>query len=172
MGEIVIEEINYRAIIYSGINISIFLSAIMLAIYGFDHHMAKCWLPGLMISIVVSFFLIDSLLKAAKVKKLLTITREGIIDNSSDNGLGFISFDDIKEFKIVTVHNKKAIAVIPKNINGFSSKHNTAKHRFSKRNVNKEAGHLTIFINRAKDIAPEDILSLLQKRLADVACLN
>lgn len=172
MGEIVIEEINYKAVIYSLINITIFLSAILLAIYGFDHNLARCWLPALMISVVVSIFLIDSLLKAAKVKKLLTITREGIIDNSSDEGMGFISFDDIIEFKIVTVHNKKAIAVIPKNINNLSRANNTAKHRFARRNVNKEAEHLTIFINRAKDIAPEDILSLLQKRLADVACLG
>jgi hypothetical protein len=172
MGDIVIEELNYKAIIFSLINAAIFLSAISLAIYGFDHDSVGFWLSGLTISIIVSFFLIGSLLKAVKIKKLLTITRDGIIDNSSISGVGYISFDDIKEFKIVTIYNKKAIAVIPKNIENFMSELNMVKRRFIKRNLNLELPPVAIFVNRAKDIAPEDILSLLQKRLADITSLD
>ena len=106
MQDIIIEEINYKAIIKSFINMAIFASAIALVIYGFEHAIAACWLPGLIMAVIISFFLIDSLLEAVKEKRLLTITREGIIDNSKD-GLGFISFDDIKEFKIVLNCNFK-----------------------------------------------------------------
>lgn len=169
MGDIVIEEINYKAIIISFINVALFVTALILAIYGFEHSLVAYWLPGLFISIIISFFLINSLLKAAKVKKLLTITRKGIIDNSS-GGLGYISFDDIKEFKIVTIHKKKAIAVIPKNMSSFAARYNMTKRKASKRSAAIEQQY-AIFVNRAKDMAAEDILTLLQKRLADIACL-
>jgi len=171
MQDIIIEEINYKAIIKSFINMAIFASAIALVIYGFEHAIAACWLPGLIMAVIISFFLIDSLLEAVKEKRLLTITREGIIDNSKD-GLGFISFDDIKEFKIVTIHNKKAIAVIPRNMASFAARYKPTKQRNSKRNTGKEPYPVAIFVNRAKDMAAEDILTLLQKRHADIVSLG
>jgi len=169
MPDIIIEEINYRAIIRSLINVSIFAVAIMLVVYGFEHGKIGCWLPGLIIAVIVSFFLIDSLLEAVKEKRLITITRDGIIDNSS--GLGFISFDDIQEFKLVTIHNKKAIAIIPKNMRKFVEEHNIETQKV-KRYAGRESAPVVIFVNRAKDMAAEDILTLLQKRLADIACLG
>lgn len=172
MQDIVIEEKNYKAIIKSFINMAIFVTAIVLVIYGFEHGIAVYWLPGMIMAIIISFFLIDSLLKAVKEKRLLTITRDGIIDNSKQSSLGFISFDDIREFKIVTIHNKKAIAIIPKNIASFTARYKPAKQKNSKRNTGKEAYPVAIFVNRAKDIAAEDILTLLQKRHADIVSLG
>lgn len=205
MGDIVIEEINYKAIIFSLINAAVFLAAISLAVYGFDHDSVRCWLSGMIISFVISFFLIGSLFNAIRNKKLIIITRDGIIDNSSISGVGYISFDDIKEFKIVTIYNKKAIAVIPKNMDNFISEfsmnnpakdmraigrkeyvpesknlqavkkgmiYSMVKRRVIKRNLNQDLPPVTIYVNRAKNIAPEDILSLLQKRLSDVSSLD
>ncbi|NLC18182.1 MAG: hypothetical protein GX757_02995 [Clostridiales bacterium] len=172
MQDIIIEEINYKAIIRSFINMTIFVTAIALVIYGFEHAIAAYWLPGLIMAVIISFFLIDSLLEAVKEKRLLTITREGIIDNSKESGLGFISFDDIKEFKIVTIYNKKAIAIIPRNMASFSAKYKPAKQRTSRRNAGRESYPVAIFVNRAKDMAAEDILSLLQKRHTDIVSLG
>ena len=170
MGDIIIEEINYKAKIYSFISVITFITAILLVVYGFDHHIEVFWLPGLIISVVLLFFMIDSLLKAVKVKKLITITREGITDNTQ-GGLGYISFDDIKEFKLVTIYNKKAIAVIPKNVASFAERYSMAKHKFYQKHTGIDLPPYAIFVHRAKDMAAEDILTLLQKRLADIESL-
>ena len=177
MGDIIIEEINYKAIIRSFITITLFACAIGLVIYGFEHNIKVCWLPGLILAVVISFFLIDALMEAVKEKRLITITREGIIDNSDEGGLGFISFDDIKEFKLITIHNKKAIAIIPKNEKSFAIRYKLAANKEAagkagKRNAIKEHNPPVILVNRAKDMAAEDILTLLQKRHADIACLG
>lgn len=172
MGDIIIEEINYKAIIISLINAAIFLTTLSFTVYGFDHKNVGCWLPCIIISIIASISLIDNLFKAVKIKKMLTITRDGIIDDSSDSGFGYISYDDIKEFRILNIHNKKAIAVIPKDVDKFLSRNNMTKHKTVKRNINMDLPPVTIYVNRAKDIAAEDILTLLQKRLADIKRLE
>jgi hypothetical protein len=110
-------------------------------------------------------------MKAMKVKKLLTITHEGIVDSSSLGGLGFISFDDIKEFMIVKVYNKKAIAVIPKNVERLITQFSLVKRRLIKRNLSLNLPPILIMVDLAKDMEPEDILSLLNKRLLDYSSL-
>lgn len=171
MEDIIIEEINYKALVIVLANLFLLIASAAITIYGFQDDRVSYWLPGLVIDAVLLFGFTTSLMKAAKEKKLLTITMEGIIDSSSMGGVGFISFDDIKEFLVISVYNKKAIAVIPKNIDSFLSKFNSVKRRQMKRNLNANLPPVTIMVDMAKDMEPEDILSLLQKRLTDYSSL-
>ena len=171
MGEIVIEEMNYKAFLIVLANSFFLLAAFTMMIFGICRDILGFWLPGVMISIMLIIAFIGSLVKVLHIKKLLTITHEGIIDYSTIRGVGYISFDDIKEFKIVSINNKRAIAVIPKSIDSFLSKFNVAKQRIINRNLSMNLPPVSIFVDQAKDMEPQDILSLLQKRLADYSSL-
>ena len=171
MGEIIIEEMNYKAIIVVLGNSFLLFAAFAFMIFGFCKDILGFWLPGILISAMLLIGFIGSLIKVLQVKKLFTITHEGIIDYSTIRGVGYISFDDIKDFAIITVYNKEAIAVVPKNIDCFLSKFNSAKRRMINRNLNLNLPPVTIFVDKAKDMEPEDILSLLQKRLEDYSSL-
>jgi hypothetical protein len=171
MGEIVIEETNYKAFAMAMANLFLLLAAIAVTIVGIIEHKPIYKLSGIAGSLALLAAFIRAVVKALDVKRLLTITRDGIIDNSSIGGVGFISFDDIKEFQIVTLYNKHVIAVIPQNIDVFLSKLPVVKRRQAKRNVRLDLPPVTITVNMAKDMEPEDILSLLQKRLSDYSSL-
>lgn len=171
MGDIIIEEVNYKAFVMVLANLFLLIAAISFTVYGFGKDKLSYILPGLFTDIIFFVGLIAALVKAMKVRKLLTITHDGIIDNSSIGGVGYISFDDIKEFMIVTLYNKKAIAVIPKNIDNFLSKLNIVKRKLVKRNITLNLPPVAIYVNLAKDMEPEDILTLLQKRLSDYSSL-
>jgi len=167
MGDIIIEETNYKAFALTMAYLFLLLAAIALTVVGFLKDRKGYLLVGIPFAI---FFLIGflwALAKASKIKSLLTITMDGIIDNSSIGAFGFISFDDIKEFKIVKLYNKNAIAVIPKNIDVFLSKLSAVKRQYVKRNIHLNLPPIAIMVDMAKDMEPEDILSLLQKRLSD-----
>lgn len=171
MGEIVIEEMNYKAFISVFAYALLFIAFSVITAYGFIVHKLSNWVPGLMFTIVFLGFFVFSLAKALQVKKLITIKIDGIIDDSTNSGVGFISFDDIKEFTIITFYNKEAIAVMPKNIDSFLSKFNVMKRRLMKRNISLNLPPVIINVDMAKDMAPKDILSLLQKRLSDYSSL-
>ncbi len=171
MEDIVIEEINYKSFVLVLANLFLLIASCAITIYGFREDRVSYWLPGLAIDLLLLFGFTASAVKAAHAKKLLTITMDGIIDNSSIGGVGFISFDDIKEFLVIKIYNKKAIAVIPKNIDHFLSKFNAVKRGQMKRNLNLNLPPVTISVDLAKDMEPEDILSLLQKRLLDYSSL-
>lgn len=171
MGEIVIEEMNYKAFVIALANVFAFIASIAIAVYGFREDKMRFWLPGLIAAFTFFISSIIAISKAAQVKKLMTITRDGIIDSSTNGGIGFVSFEDIKEFIIINVYNKRAIALIPKNIDVFLSKLSATKRRQVKRNISMDLPPVTIFVDLAKDMEPEDILSLLQKRLSDYSRL-
>jgi hypothetical protein len=171
MGEIVIEEANYKAFAIAMANLFLLLAAIAITIMGIIEHKAVFKLSGIAVALVFLIGFIKVGIKAMDVKRLLTITMDGIIDNSSIGGVGFISFDDIKEFQIVTLYNKHVIAVIPKNMDVFLSKLPAVKRRQAKRNVRLDLPPVSIMVNMAKDMEPEDILSLLKKRLSDYSQL-
>ena len=171
MGDIVIQEVNYKAMLTLFINLLFLVAGICVMSYGVYMHFIGYWLPGVLISVMLLIAFIGALIKALEIKKLLTITHDGIIDNSTIGGIGYISFDDIKEFSIITINNKDAIAVIPKDAHSFLQKFNPTKRRMMNRNLNQSLPPVTIFINKAKDMEPEDILSLLQKRLSDYSSL-
>jgi hypothetical protein len=131
----------------------------------------RFWLPGMIAAAAFLIGLITSIAGAMQVKSLITITRDGIIDNSSISGVGYVSFDDIKEFIIITVSGKKSIAIIPKNVDSFLSNLSVVKRSLAKRNINADLPPVTIPVGLAKDMEAEDILTLLKKRLIDYSSL-
>ncbi|HBI72897.1 MAG TPA: hypothetical protein DEG06_10375 [Lachnospiraceae bacterium] len=171
MGEIIIEETNYKAFALTMAYLFMLVAAISVAILGEIKNKKGYLLIGILTAVIFLIGFLWALAKASKIKSLLTITMDGIIDNSSIGAIGFISFDDIKEFKIVTLYNKNAIAVIPKNIDIFLSKLTTVKRRQVKRNIHLNLPPVAIMVDMAKNMEPEDILSLLQKRLSDYSRL-
>jgi len=171
MGDIVIEEMNYKAFVILLGNLFFVIAASAVTVYGVAADKVAYWIPGVIGTFVFFIIFIATALKSMKVKKLLTITRDGIIDNSSISGMGFISFEEIKEFMVVTISNKKAIAVIPKDIESFLLQFSAVKRRMVKRNLNMQLPAVLITVDSAKDMEPEDILTMLQKRLADYASL-
>lgn len=171
MGEIIIEETNYKAFALTMAYLFLFLAALAVSIVGGIKNKKGYLLIGISLAVVFLIGFLWALAKASKIKSLLTITMDGIIDNSSIGAVGFISFDDIKEFKIVTLYNNNAIAVIPKNIDIFLSKLSTVKRQHVKRNIHLNLPPVSIMVDTAKDMEPEDILSLLQKRLSDYSRL-
>lgn len=171
MGEIIIEEMNYKAFLIVFANSLLLIAACTITLYGFTVHRLSYWVPGLILTVVLLLWFIASLSKALQIRKLITITYEGIVDDSSLGGVGFIPYDDIKEFLIITINEKRAIAIIPKNIDKFLLRFNVMKRRLMKRNLGVNLPPVTIFVDMAKDMDPEDILTLLQKRLSDYSSL-
>lgn len=171
MGEIIIEEMNYKAFLIVLVNSLLLIAACTITMFGFMVHRLSYWVPGLMSTVVFLIWFILSLAKARQIKKLITITYDGIIDDSSPGGVGFISYEDIKEFLIISINDKRAIAVVPKNIDKFLSKFNVMKRRLMKHNLGINLPPVTIYVDMAKDMDPQDILTLLQKRLSDYSSL-
>ncbi len=171
MGDIIIEESNYRAASLSLASLFLFIASLAIHIYGVSRDRKIFWLPALFAAILFFIGFIVAVSKAVKVRKLLTITVDGIIDNSSISGMGFISYDDIKEFRIVNLYRSRVIAVIPKDVDQFISKLSLGKRRQVKRNLIMKLPPVSINVDQAKDMEPEDILSLLQKRLSDYSRL-
>lgn len=169
--EIVIEEANYKAFAIGLAYLFMLIASIAITIYGLKENLMRFIMPGIILTLIFSVGFIRAVIKAANIKKLLTITSDGIIDNSSLGAVGFVSFDDIKEFQIVTLYNAKAIVVIPKNIDTFLSKLSVVKRRQVKRNIKMNLPPVSINIHMARDMEPEDILSLLKKRLSDYSRL-
>lgn len=171
MEDIVIEEMDYKAYFVMLISTLLLLGSSIFTVYGFITHRRSYSVPGIIGSSVFLVFFIASMGNVLKVRKLITITLDGMIDHSSTGGVGFISYHDIKEFKIITVHNKEAIGVIPKDINTFLTHFNVVKRQIIKRNISLNIPPVTIYVDLAKDMAPQDILTLLQKRLSDFSSL-
>jgi hypothetical protein len=119
--DIIIEETNYKAFALTLASFFMLAASIAISIYGTMEHKTGYRRLGTVAIILFAIGFIASIIQATKIKKLITITMDGIIDNSSIGGIGFISYDDIKEFKVVNLFNKKAIAVIPKNMDNFLS---------------------------------------------------
>ncbi len=171
MGDIIIEEINYKAFVRVMGSLLLLIASAALTVVGIKQSRSSYWVPGIMASLFFLILFTAVAINSMKVRKLLTITHEGIIDGSSISGIGFISFDEIKEFIIINVYNKKAIAVIPKNVDSFLSQLTAVKRRLVRRNLSSNLPPVLIMVDMAKDMEPEDILSLLNKRLADYSSL-
>ncbi len=171
MGDIVIEEINYKAFVMVTGSLLLLIASVAMSVFGIQRARSAYWVPGMMASVLFLILFFGAVANAMKVRKLLTITHEGIIDSSSLSGLGFISFDNIKEFTIVNVHNKRVIAVIPKDMDRLLTQFTRVKRQLIKRNLNLNLPPILIMVELAKDMEPEDILSLMNKRLFDYSRL-
>jgi hypothetical protein len=171
VGDIVIEEINYKAFVMVTGSMLLLIASAAITVFGIYRHRTAYFVPGIMASFLFLILFTVAVMKAMKVRNLLTITHEGIYDSSSLSGMGFISFDDIKEFLIVNVYSKRAIAVVPKDVNHFLSGLSVVKRSLAKRNLGLNLPPVLIMVELAKDMEPEDILSLLNKRLTDYSSL-
>jgi hypothetical protein len=171
LGDIIIEETNYKAFILAVANLFMLIAACAVTVYGFMVHKLRFWLPGILLAFIFFIGFLRGVALAAQEKRLLTITTDGIIDSSSRGGVGFIPFDVIKEFKIITLYNKQAIVIVPKNVDSFLSKLTMVKRKIVKRNIHLNLPPVAIYVDTAKDMEPEDILSLLMKRLSDYSRL-
>ena len=171
VGEIVIEESNYRAVSLALGSLFLFIASLAIYVYGITRNHVAYWLPGLFAGIIFFIGFAIFVSKAVKVRKLLTITTDGIIDNSRHGGFGFISYDDIGEFQIESLYRARVIAIIPKNLDSFILKLPLVKRRQVKRNLIMKLPPVSINVEQAKDMEPEDILSLLKKRLSDYSRL-
>lgn len=167
MEEIIIEKINYKAFVIAIGTMFLLIAAVAFMIFGFQKGRMSFWMPGMLVTAGLLIGFIAAVSNAMKVKRLLTITHEGIVDNSAMSGAGFVSFEDIKDFVIITLYHRKAIAIIPKNIDSFLSRLNMVKRGIAKRNINFNLPPFAIQTHLAKDMEAEDILSLLKKRLSD-----
>lgn len=167
MGDIVIEETNHRAFAMTMANFFMLSASIAVNIYGRIKSHKIYTIMGLLTAVVFFVGFIVAIIQASKTKKLLTITLDGIIDCSSIGGYGFISYNNIMDFEIVSQHGIKTIAITLKNPKEFMSKLAPAKRRQIKRNIQLNQPPIVIHTELAKDMEPEDILTLLQKRLSD-----
>lgn len=168
MGDIIIEETNHRAFAMTMANFFMLTASIAICIFGFMKDSKLYLISGMLAAGIFLVGLIVAIGKVLKEKKLLIITMDGIIDCSSiGGGFGFISYRDIVEFEILQHHNVETIAIILKNRKEFVSKLAPPKWKLAKKNLNLKQPAIQIHAELAKDMVPEDILTLLQKRLRD-----
>lgn len=167
MGDIIIEEANYKAFIMALGELFMLIASIASTVYGILRRMAQYRITGLIFSMVFLIVFIITILKTVKTKSLLTITREGLIDNSSSSNMGYIPFRDIEAFEITKSYKNVGIGILPKDSEGFLAKLPAAKRLQVKRNIYLKLPPVIINVDLAKDMEPEDILTLLQKRLRD-----
>lgn len=167
MGDIVIEEINYKAFALMMGSFVLLIVSAATSILGMVEASSRYRTPGMIGSFIFLAGFIGGMIKSAHPKILLTITREGIIDNSSIGSMGYIAYDEILAFRVVTLYNKNAIEVIPKDINCFLSNLPPVKRSIVKKNIHLNLPPAVIYVELAKDMEPEDILTLMEKRLLD-----
>ncbi|TAH65515.1 MAG: hypothetical protein EWM47_11130 [Anaerolineaceae bacterium] len=168
MGEIIIEESNHRAFAMTLANFFMLVASIAILIYGFMKENKLYIIMGILASLIFFVGFVMAISQAIKEKKLLIITMDGINDCSSiGGGFGYISFGDIKEFEIIRHHNYETIGIILNNRKEFISKLTHPKWKLAKRNLYLKQPAIQIHTELAKDMEPEDILTLLQKRLRD-----
>lgn len=168
MGDIIIEESNHRAFALSLANFFMLIASIAISIYGSMKGNKLYMIAGILAAVVFIVGFVAAITHALKEKKLLIISVDGINDCSSiGGGFGFISYKDIKEFEIIRHYNTETIGIILENRMEFVSNLAHPKWRLAKRNLHLKQPAIQIHTELAKDMEPEDILTLLQKRLRD-----
>lgn len=171
MSDIIIEKTNYKALISVLTNLLLVLTFATIGTYGAIRHNKVICIPSIILAIIFFVSFLIAIVKASNEKPLLTITRDGIIDNSSHSMVGFIAYNDIEEFRITKYHNLIVIEVILKNRKEFINKLPAAKRMQIKGNALLKKPLIQIKADQAKDMEPEDIYTLLQKRLLDCSSL-
>ena len=97
MGEIVIEEANYKAFVMALASLFMLIASITIVLYGLGEHRPSYWIPSILAAGIFFVGFVKYVAKTIKEKPRLTITMDGIIDQSSKGGVGIKAFDDIKE---------------------------------------------------------------------------
>lgn len=167
MGDIIIEEINYKAFTIMMASFVLLIASAAVSVLGMVEKSTRYRVPGMILTFIFLIGFIGGVIKSAHPRALLTITREGIIDNSSISSMGYIPYDEILTFRVVTLYNKNAIEVVPKDISCFLSNLPAVKRSIIKKNIHLNLPPAVIYVELAKDMEPEDILTLMEKRLLD-----
>jgi hypothetical protein len=171
MEDIIIEEKKMKAMLMAAAGLLMFVASILLWIIGMNEKIMLYCIFGVILSIVFGIGFLILLSLTFESKPLLTITIDGIIDNSSAGSSVNIGFQDIERFCIVSLYGKNVIGVIPKDEKTFIDKLSTVKQMTAKSKVSKNCPPFFIRVERAKDMSLEDIFTLLKKRLDDYSCL-
>lgn len=126
---------------------------------------------GLIASVFFGSCTIYNFLRTIKAKPLLTITLDGIIDSSSASAYGFISFLEIEHIEEVNIFGQQVIGITLKDFEAFSKKLTPVKIKSARASMRMNLPPVAIRVDTAKDISLKDIVTLLQKRLADYSSL-
>lgn len=167
MGDIIIEETNHRAFVITMANFFMLAASVAISIYGIIKDKKGCFIIGMIAAGIFFIGFIAAIIKGSKKKVFLTITVDGILDSSSIGGYGFIPYKDIKDFEIINYYGVETIAVRLKNPEEFVSRLPLPKKRQAKRNLSLKLPAIILHTELAKDMVPQDILTLLTKRLKD-----
>ncbi len=171
MEEIIIEETKWKAILAAFAGFLMVSGSAALFILGMKAKAAFFWAAGFIGIIFFGIYFLILLTRTFESKALLTITFDGIIDNSSKSSAGYISFQDIERFCIVSLYGKKVIGIILKEESLLLGKLSPVKQAIAKSNINMKCPPFSIRADRARDMSLEDIFTLLKKRLDDYSSL-
>lgn len=169
MEKIIIEEKQTKAVRHFLRSFALFFLAVTLWVAGFRARSLLLGLPGGIAAVVFGIRCIVNLLKASQKKPLITITFDGIIDSSSKNSIGMLSFQDIEQFCIA--EEDDAVGIIPRDEEVFIKKLSPLKQQKAIDNKSYEKPVFLLYVGNAKDMSLEDIYTLLKKRLDDYRSL-
>lgn len=170
MGDIVIEENNYKVFIITLAHFFALLACIAIVIYGAVYQIGICKYIGIFASFLFLVMFIKNFVKLKTPKPLLVISRDGITDSSGAVSF-YIPFHDIREFQISNVFGNRVIGVTPKDSKLFLHKLSPMRQKVARERLQMQLPLFFISVATAKDMTLEDIYSLLVKRLEDYSRL-
>lgn len=171
MRKIVIEE--QKSLLMKRILIAVLMVAASVAVLtlGFVDDVFVMKLVGIAATIYFALCLAVLVKRALKLKPLLTITEESIIDSSAALSLGEVLFSEIERFEIINLYGQKSIGIVPVDTERFLERLSKTQKKNAKLCIERGYPPVSLRVDTAKDMTIEDIFSLLQKRLADYKSL-
>lgn len=171
MREIVIEE--QKSLLMKRILVAVLMVAASVAvlILGFVDEVLVMKLVGIAAIVYFALCLAVLIKRTLKLKPLLTITEESIIDSSAALSLGEVPFSEIERFEIINLYGQKSIGIVPMDAERFIERLSRAQKKNAKLCMERGYPPVSLRVDTAKDMTIEDIFSLLQKRLADYKSL-
>lgn len=137
------------------VNVSIFSNPTVAFIAG---------LASILFFGIVGFFIFKKLFDKSPG---LIISADGVFDNSSGAGAGFVPWTDIVEIKEIKTHNQFFINLVVRNPQDYIDRQNSAlKRKLTKINYNSYGTVNGISANRLK-IEYKELKDLLDERFAD-----
>lgn len=167
MENLIIEERHEKILQKNIFGVIMTVLSILVLLYGIKKDSFLFGLIGCIGVLFFSIHVIYSFSRLIKPKALLTITMDGIIDDSSVGSVGFISFADIDKFEIVNVFGQLCIGIWPLDAEQFIRKLPQLRQKPALSNLRMKLPPIAIRVDSAKDMLIEDILTLLQKRHSD-----
>lgn len=171
MEKIVIEEKHSRAMLMVTLGFLMLMVSAAFWVFGIKKSIVFIIIIGFILTLMFGIYFLILLSRALESTPLLTITFDGINISSSIGSDGYIAFQDIQQFCIVSLSGKKVIGIMPKDEESFIKKLPPAKQAAARTNLNMKCPPYYIRVDRAKDILLEDIYTLLKKRLDDYSSL-